>query len=269
MAPEQPELEESCNFKRLRGKVAPIMTDTSHNVPFVIGHRGAAGLAPENTLISLRRAGLEGARWVEFDVMLSADGVAILFHDDNLDRTTSGKGPVNDRDFESIRKLEAGAWFGASYAGTRVPMFAEAIQTLAEEGLGANVEIKPYPGVARRTATVACNLIADAWPVSAPPPVISSFNAEAMAVARDKLAHIERAMLFGKLPKNWKHIVAELDCRAVHASNRHVDKRVVEEVRAEGLPLRIYTVNDPERAEILREWGVSSVFTDRPDLIKA
>jgi len=244
------------------------MESTPADVPFVIGHRGAAGLAPENTLISLRRAGIEGARWVEFDIMLSADGVPILFHDDTLERTTSGRGAVAERTFEHIRKLEAGAWFGASYAGTRVPTFAEAIQTLATEGLGANVEIKPYPGLGRETAAAACELIADAWPSSVPAPVISSFDPSAMAVARDMLPDIERAMLFGKLPKKWKDVVAELDCRAVHASNRHVTAATVEAVNAAGLPLRIYTVNDPARAETLRKWGVSSVFTDRPDLIK-
>lgn len=244
------------------------MSRPNPDVPFVIGHRGAAGLAPENTLISLRRARLEGASWVEFDVKLTRDGMPILFHDDDLDRTTSGGGPVAASEFERIRKLEAGAWFGASYAGTRVPTFAEAIHTLATEGLGANVEIKPNPGDVKKTAEVACRLIDEAWPDVVPGPVISSFDREAMKVARDMLPTTERAMLFGALPADWKSVVADLDCRAVHASNRHVTEAVVADVREAGLPLRIYTVNDPARAETLRGWGVSSVFTDRPDLIK-
>lgn len=244
------------------------MNSAPSSVPFVIGHRGAAGLAPENTLISLRRAGLEGATWVEFDVMLSADGMPILFHDDTLDRTTSGAGPVANSDFQHIRKLEAGAWFGASFAGTRVPTFAEAMQTLATEGLGANVEIKPYPGFAAETATAVCRLIADAWPAGVPAPVISSFDVQAMTVARDMLPEMERAMLFRKLPDDWRDVADRLTCSALHMSNRHVTKDVADQVIAAGLPLRIYTVNDPARAETLRKWGVSSVFTDRPDLIK-
>lgn len=244
------------------------MTNTPTAAPFVIGHRGAAGLAPENTLISLRQARIEGATWVEFDVMLSADGVPLLFHDDKLNRTTSGKGPVANRDFEDIRKLEAGVWFGASFAGTRVPTFAEAMQTLATEGLGANVEIKPYPGFAEETANAVCKLIAEAWPSSVPAPVISSFDEHAMAVARDMLPELERAMLFRKLPKGWLNTVNRLTCRAVHASNRYITKPAADAVVAAGLPLRVYTVNDPARAAMLREWGVSSVFTDRPDLIK-
>ena len=78
--------------------------------------------------------------------MLSADGVAMLFHDDKLDRTTSGKGPVARQNFDQIRRLEAGAWFGASYAGTRVPTFAEAMQTLADEGLAPMWRSNRIPG---------------------------------------------------------------------------------------------------------------------------
>ncbi|MEQ8322113.1 MAG: glycerophosphodiester phosphodiesterase [Rhodospirillales bacterium] len=239
----------------------------SIEVPFVIGHRGAAGLAPENTLVSLRRARIEGARWVEFDVMLSGDGVALLFHDDTLNRTTNGKGLIAKHDFSDLRELDAGSWFNATFAGERIPSFAETIDVLAAEGLGANVEIKPTPGLARETAEAACRMIMENWPDSMPL-VISSFEKDAMAVARDMLPDRDRAMLFNRLPKNWQSVVGKLDCNAVHVSNRSVTEKVVEAVRTQGLPVRVYTVNDPLRAETLREWGVSSVFTDRPDLIR-
>ncbi len=237
------------------------------HVPFVIGHRGAAGLAPENTMVSLRRARLEGARWVEFDVMLSRDGVPLLFHDDTLNRTTNGKGLIAKHDFKDLRELDAGSWFNAAFAGERIPSFAETIEMLATEGLGANVEIKPTPGRARETAEAACRMITENWPESVEL-VISSFEQDAMAVARDMLPDRDRAMLFSRLPKNWQNVVGKLECNAVHVSNRSLSEKVVDAVRGQGLPLRVYTVNDPIRAETLREWGVSSVFTDRPDLIR-
>mgnify|MGYP001949226694 CR=1 FL=1 len=162
------------------------------HVPFVIGHRGAAGLAPENTMVSLRRARLEGARWVEFDVMLSRDGVPLLFHDDTLNRTTNGKGLIAKHDFKDLRELDAGSWFNAAFAGERIPSFAETIEMLATEGLGANVEIKPTPGRARETAEAACRMITENWPVSIKL-VISSFEQDAMAVARDMLPDRDRA----------------------------------------------------------------------------
>ena len=238
------------------------------STPFVIGHRGAAGLAPENTLASMRRAAAEGARWVEFDVGLSRDGVAVLFHDDTVNRTSNGKGSLASLDLAQLRQLDAGAWFGPAFVGEPVPSFAETLLTLADEGLGANVEIKPTPGTARITARVVCTMIAETWPATLPQPVISSFDREAMAVARDMIPGIERAMLFGKLPKDWADVVARLDCGAVHMSTRYTDQRTADAVLSAGLPLRVYTVNDRKRAEVLRAMGVTSVFTDRPDIIK-
>lgn len=244
------------------------MATEKSEVPFVIGHRGAAGLAPENTLASLRRAKEEGARWVEFDVMLTRLGEAILFHDDTLERTTDGSGHVKDTSLSEIRKLDAGGWFDAKFSGTRVPTFEEAIVTLASEGLGANVEIKPTKGAARKTASAVARIISENWPATVPTPVISSFSEESIAVAHDEIPDVPRAMLFWKLPADWRDIVARYECSAIHMSDKHMPDDLVAEADALGLPVRIYTVNDPDRAKELRDMGVQSVFTDRPDLIK-
>ena len=80
-------------------------------LPPVMGHRGAKGHAPENTLAGLRKAAGLGCRWVEFDVKLTADGELILFHDDSLRRTTDGRGAVADKTLAEIRSLDAGRWF--------------------------------------------------------------------------------------------------------------------------------------------------------------
>lgn len=244
------------------------MATGNSDIPFVIGHRGAKGLAPENTLVSLRRARAEGATWVEFDVMLSRDGVPVLIHDDRVERTSDGMGAVADLYLSDLRKLDAGSWFGNAFAGELIPTFAEAIVTLVSEGLGANVEIKPYPGKAIETADAICRQIANDWPEGLPRAVISSFDSDAIAIARDAVPDIERAMLFGKLPDNWRQIVCELDCRAVHLSDHHVNADIAAMIIEEGYTLRVYTVNDPKRAEELRQMGVASIFTDRPDLIK-
>lgn len=237
-----------------------------NTVPFVIGHRGAAGLAPENTIASLRSAKTEGATWVEFDVMLSADGVPILFHDDNLERTTSGRGATANLSLKQIQSLDAGRWFSDQFQGERVPTFRDALSEMKALGLGANVEIKPTPGLAVETARATCALISCDWPDSLPPPILSSFDKSAMKVARDMLSDIERAMLFGKLPENWQSIVEELECKAVHMSNKYVTPTHVDAIRSHGLPVRVYTVNDAVRGQQLRDMGVASIFTGRPDI---
>src|SRR5690349_12065171 len=115
-------------------------------LPEVVGHRGAAAAAPENTLESLRLAAEHGARMVEFDAKLTSDGVVILMHDDTLDRTTSGHGRVAATSWADIRSLDAGAWFESRWRGSRVPCLEEAIGVLDECALAANIEIKPCQG---------------------------------------------------------------------------------------------------------------------------
>lgn len=237
-------------------------------LPFVIGHRGAAALAPENTLISLVRAKQEGATWVEFDVKLSRFGEAVLFHDPTLERTTDGTGNVRDLSLSELRELDAGRWFDPSFVGERIPTFLEAMVILAREGLGANVEIKPDEGRERETASTVARLIGSDWPHSVPTPVISSFSEEAIGVVHQEAREIPRAMLFWKLPEDWRDVVARYECSAIHMSDRHLPPTLIQDAAALGLPVRIYTINDLDRAKELRAMGAQSIFTDRPDLIK-
>ena len=81
------------------------------NLPPIMGHRGAAGHAPENTLAGFNAAARLGVSWVEFDVHLSSDRIPVLLHDDTLDRTTDGEGPVDDLTAEVLTSLDAGTWF--------------------------------------------------------------------------------------------------------------------------------------------------------------
>jgi len=153
-------------------------------LPKVIGHRGAAAYAPENTLEGLREAARRGAGWVEFDVKLTADGMPIVFHDDALDRTTNAKGEVAAASLERIRGLDAGSWFGPAFAGARVPTLEEALRLVLEQGLGANIEIKPCPGREAETAERAVAEILRLWPAKRPPPLISSFKPACLAAAK-------------------------------------------------------------------------------------
>lgn len=96
-------------------------------LPLLVGHRGARDVAPENTLLSFERALDDGANMLEMDVQLSADGHAVVMHDDRVDRTTDGAGLVSELSLAEIKRLDAGAWFGACFAGTRVPTLCEVL----------------------------------------------------------------------------------------------------------------------------------------------
>ena len=108
----------------------------------VCGHRGNSLKAPENTLPALESARRQGASACEIDIVLSREGEIVLSHDELLDRTTDGKGPIGDHDVPALKTLDAGAWFSPEFAGTRIPTLAETIELARALGLGLVIEIK-------------------------------------------------------------------------------------------------------------------------------
>lgn len=238
-------------------------------VPRVIGHRGAARLAPENTLAGLRKAKAEGAAWVEFDVKLSADGVPYLLHDDTLDRTTDGKGPAAGLTMAALQRLDAGSWWGPAFAGERLPTLAEAVALLTELGLGANVEIKACPGHEAATGRVVGAWVGAHWPARLPPPLLSSFSPEALEAVRDTAPDVARGMLVHDRLKEWPVLAPRVGAVSVHTWWGFVTPDLAAAVRAAGYALLVYTVNDAAEARRLFSLGVAAVFSDAPGWIAA
>jgi glycerophosphoryl diester phosphodiesterase len=108
----------------------------------IIGHRGFSARAPENTLAALRMALDAGADAVEWDVRVAACGTPVLIHDASLERTTDGHGAVAEQTAESLGRLDAGAWFGPSFAGERIPTLREALAEVAPYGASVYSEVK-------------------------------------------------------------------------------------------------------------------------------
>jgi len=245
------------------------MSNGGLDLPRVIGHRGACGHAPENTLASLRRAAELGARWVEFDVALTREGEPVLLHDETVDRTTDGKGKLAAMTLADLQSLDAGGWYSKSAAGERVPTLMQAFDLLRATGLGANIEIKPTPGRAMETGAVVAGRVLAAWPESLPVPLFSSFEIEALAAARDAAPSIPRGYLLGRLDPGWQRQAAALGCISIHCNHRRLSRETASAVRQAGYRLLAYTVNDAARGRQLFDWGVEAVFTDYPDRLLA
>ena len=234
-------------------------------IPRVIGHRGAAGHAPENTLVSLEKAAALGVRWVEFDTKLSADGVPVVFHDDKLERTTDGRGPVAEMPLAELLALDAGTWFGDGFAGEPVPTLGQAMAMLTRLGLGANVEIKASPGREAKTGDAVGEVLKSDWPETLPAPLISSFDAETLAAAGAAAAEIPRAFLVFKIPRDWRARLEDLGAAALHCQAKYLTRKKACAVLDGGFQLRVFTVNDRAEAEKLFGWGVDAVISDYPD----
>lgn len=237
-------------------------------IPKVIGHRGAKAYAPENTLASIETAAELGVEWVELDVKLTKDGVPIIFHDEELDRTTSGTGLVAETNYEDLRDLDAGSWFGDSFSRVRIPTLEEAVDILLKHNLGLNLEIKPCPGREKETAEVALDHLSQYWD-ERDNLLISSFQHVSLEAAMDLAPDWARGLLIGgdEMPENWKDLADYLDVKTINLGSRLVTRQVADEIMDLELPLLVYTVNDPVQARQLQKLGVDSFFSDNPDII--
>ncbi|AOI69251.1 glycerophosphodiester phosphodiesterase [Burkholderia ubonensis] len=236
--------------------------------PRVVAHRGGGTLAPENTLAALDEGARRGHAMVEFDAKLSADDVTFLLHDDTVDRTSDGHGQAARMRYAELAALDAGAWFDARFAGERMPTFEAAAARCVALGLMANVEIKPCPGRERETGQRVAADAAAYWRDAAVPPLLSSFSFEALQQARETAPELPRGMLYEAVPDDWyAQVVDVLGCVSLHADHTRLDEPLVRAIKAAGLRILVYTVNDPERARELVRWGVDAVCTDRIDLI--
>lgn len=234
--------------------------------PRIIGHRGGGTLAPENTLAGIRRAAELGFGGVEFDVMLTADKIPVLIHDETLERTTNGRGRIAATPYARLASLDAGGWFGPAYRGEGVPTFEQAARICIELGLWTNVEIKPASGFERETASVAAGLVAELWTGAANRPLLSSFHRTCLEVAQSAAPEFERGYLTDRIERGWRESVQQLGCVSVHCNSEHLTEAQADDVKGAGYGLLCYTVNDTDTAQRLFSWGVDAIFTDRLDL---
>lgn len=243
---------------------------TSTHLPKIIGHRGACGYAPENTLPAIQTAADMGMDWVELDVKLTADDVPIIMHDDTLARTTGIDKPVAEMTYAEIKDLDAGSWFGESFAGTRIPTLEEALELIVDLDLGLNLEIKPCPGRDIETAAIVLDHLTRLWD-DHEKILISSFSEVSLETAKGMLPD-EWAIgyLIDEVPEQWKEIAAHLGAKAVNINGNRDDlkREFIEEIIDEGYGILAYTINNPLRAKELLQWGVDGVFTDVPDVIR-
>ncbi|MBE87859.1 MAG: glycerophosphodiester phosphodiesterase [Rhodospirillaceae bacterium] len=234
-------------------------------IPKKIGHRGAAGHAPENTLAGIRKAADLGACWVEFDVMLSQDGIPILMHDNTLNRTTNGKGPISAQTLNVLRTLDAGSWFNERFAGEPIPTLAETLRLAEMLGLGCNVEIKPSPETSEETAKAVIEVVNSFQrPFSI---IMSSFSETVIEMLHTYLFDTPRGLLVNKIPEDWRSKLQKWDCFSLHCNHKHLSQEQAKTIKSANYHLLCYTVNEPESAASLFNWGVDAIFSDYPDRV--
>lgn len=243
------------------------MTSVLNFVPPVIGHRGASAYAPENTMLSFVKAVQLGVKWIEFDVMLTADQQPIVFHDETLDRTTNGHGHIGRHTYQYLRTLDAGSWFDLLTAGERIPHLFQVLEFIQDKNIHANLEIKPLPGQEVATVQVIWQLIKDYYPQLLPSILFSSFSIKSLTALRQQSDECEIGLLIHHWLPDWLMICDDLRCASVNVNEEIITAENAKKIKSTQRTLLCYTVNHQYRANELFSFGVDAVFSDAPDLI--
>jgi glycerophosphoryl diester phosphodiesterase len=233
--------------------------------PLWIAHRGAGKLAPENTLAAFRIGAGHGYRAFECDVKLSADGVPFLLHDSTLERTTPASGIAGQRPWAELSQLDAGSWHSRAFAGEPIPTLDAIAAFCLRNGHALNIEIKPTEGQEAQTGSAVAHAAARLWAGQVVPPLLSSFQAEALAAAQTAEPQLPRALLLDSLRNGWFDEAQSLGCVAVVTNHRVMDAAVIAQLHGAGLRALVYTVNEAEHARQLLALGIDGIITDAVD----
>lgn len=237
------------------------------------GHRGAGTNAadnpwPENTVPSLEAAAAAGAEMVEFDVQLSADGVAVLMHDATVERTTDGAGCVGSMTLAELQGLDAAAGTSLAGTGVRVPTLAEA---LAAVTIGVNVEIKVFGGgvcpASDREALAEAVVTAFGASPTRRRVVVSSFDADVLSAVQAR----EPSLYLGLLSADAGplDVAADRGFSGVNLWKGAATAPVRAVLADEHLDLNVWTINDEEGMLAALEEGARMVITDAPEVFRA
>ena len=212
-------------------------------------------------MAAFRRALEVGAHMIELDVQLTRDDAVIVLHDDTLERTTTGLGPVGALTLPRVRDLDAGAWFDAAFRGERVPTLGEVLATIP---LPVNVELKPVGPVAVRLAEGALAIVAAAGALDRV--VFSSFDASAVEAVRAASREAVIGILWSKDPVPAGLAFARrVGARALHLRKEAATAAAIAAAAAVGLQTRVWTVNGRDEFARLVADGASGIFTDFPE----
>jgi len=218
---------------------------------FIVGHRGANGLEPENTILSIRKALEIGVDAVEVDVRASKDGYPVIIHDDTVDRTTNGSGLVEDMSLKELRRLDAGK-------GEKIPLFEEVLREVHGKAV-LFVEFKVADAI---DAVLKIVDSMNAWKSI----LFISFESDHLLKVKEYNKDAYTGLIYFK-PGDGIILAKKIGALAVLPFYRMATEKAV--VFAKKLKLMVipWVVNDLETGKRLKSYGVNGLTTDRPDIM--
>ena len=237
----------------------------SPGCPLIIAHRGASGLAPENTLAAFHKALEVGADAIELDVRLTRDGRVVVIHDRMLNRTTTGKGPVGTYSLEEVKSLDAGSWFGPQFSGERVPTLEEVFDVMPPE-FPVYVELKARGHGGLPLALRVLNIIRryERWEST----LVASFNPMAMALLRAAGPRIIRGYIWSRhhpLPMRARWFSPLVKPHWFAPDRGSITPALLARFHSQGNPVAAWDVDARTNMHDLTKMGLDAVVTNHPE----
>jgi len=222
-----------------------------------IGHRGAMGYEPENTLRSFRKALELGCHMVELDVHLCRTGELVVIHDDTLERTTNGTGPVREKTLSELRTLDAGR-------GEKIPLLEEVLAEVMGK-MRVNIELKDKGTAQSLACLIERGCGENGWRKE--DFLISSFNHEELIAFRKLDSETPVGILFKEIPDGLHELARSIGAFSFNPLFRIVDTGFVNAAHSGGLRVFVWTVNEPEEIDRMKALGVDGICSNYPDRI--
>lgn len=220
-----------------------------------IGHRGVMGHEPENTLRSFAKALELNVDMIELDVYVCRSGELVVIHDDKVDRTTHGHGYVIEMSFDELRQLDAGK-------GEKIPTLSEVLD-LVNRQAKVNIELKG-PGTAKPVYKLLKDYI-DTKGWQHDDFLISSFNHYELQRMKDMDAEFKIGALITGIPIGYAAFAEKLNAYSVNLCIEFINEEFVQDAHQRGFKVFVWTVNDQDDIERVKELGIDGIFSNYPD----
>lgn len=229
----------------------------------IIAHRGASGTFPENTLRAFKEAARLPIFGVEFDVHMSSDGELVVIHDETIDRTSNGTGFVKDMTLVELKKYDYGSYFSSEFYGETIPTLCEVLDIFETTEHTINIELKsdvfPYPKMVEKVLDIISERQMEERVI------LSSFDHSAIQLVKTLNPQIKTGALFMEVLVHPLNYIRKIPADALHVFFPTAVRPTLNEIYEAGVPVRTFTVNDPEQAQTLKQSGVQAIFTDFPE----
>lgn len=233
-------------------------------IPQLIAHRGGRAWAPENTLAAFRKSVQLGVDGIELDVQRCSTGELVVFHDEELSRTTDGVGLVKDCSLDELRRLDAGGWYHRNFEGEKVPLLTEVLDLLAGNVV-LNIELKntpiEYPGMEEDLLSAIEGYPAETL-------IISSFDHKLMHKLHAIAPHLEIALLGAAVFVDLKATATTIGAKYFHPAYDCLRADIVEEAHAAGMRVNVWTCNTRAEWRDCIRMGVDGIVSDDPTALK-